>query len=227
MSIVAFRDGEFSPVGEMTVGIAAHALHYGTSVFEGLRAYWNADAEELYLFRGMEHYARLHASARMYGMTLPYSVEDLCRISADLLVHNEVREDVYIRPLLYVSTQGIGLWRSGLEESFAMFHVPMGNLYDDDGGIRCCVSLWRRPEGNSAPARAKIGGVYAAMALARYEAMSLGFDEALTLTADGKVAEGTGGEHLPSHRRQVGDPRLWPGSAGRHHTRQCHRACDL
>jgi branched-chain amino acid aminotransferase len=134
MPTVAFTDGEFSPVGEMTVGIAAHALHYGTSVFEGLRAYWNADAEEFYILCGMEHYARLHASARMYGKTLPYSVEDLCRISADLLVHNEAREDVHIRPLLYVGTQGSGLWRSGLEESFVIFHVPMSNLYDDEGG---------------------------------------------------------------------------------------------
>jgi branched-chain amino acid aminotransferase len=190
VTVVAFRDGEFSPLNEMTVGIGTHALHYGTNVFEGIRAYWNADASDLFVFRPREHYARLHVSAGFFGMRLPHTVDDLCAITAELLVRNGVQEDTYIRPLLFKSSDGIGVWRSGLEDSFVIFSVPM-DKYIADGGIRCCVSSWRRPDGNTAPARAKVGGIYAAMALARRDAMANGFDEAITLTANGSVAEGT------------------------------------
>lgn len=187
MPVVAFRDGEFSPLSKVAVGIAAHALHYGTSVFDGLRAYCDAEAEELYLFRAEEHYTHLHAATRMCGVEQPHSVGCLRIIGADLLVRNGAREDAYVRPLPFNSSEGLSLWHAALEDSLVIFQLPMGS-----GGVRCCVSLWRRPDGNTAPAREKIGGIYAAMALALYGAMSLGFDEALTLTVDGKVAEGTG-----------------------------------
>lgn len=191
MEVTAFLDGEFVPLKEVTVPITSHAFNYGTNVFEGIRAYWSADAEQLFVFRPVEHYSRLRLSARFYGMELRYSPEELSCITARLLSRDQVRQDVYIRPLLYKSTGEIGLWREDLRDGFVVFYVPMGK-YISDGGIRCSVSSWRRPDGNAAPARAKIGGSYAAMAMARYEAMSRGFDEALMLTADGKVGEGTG-----------------------------------
>lgn len=187
---LAFRDGTFLPYEDVTVGIGTHALHYGTNVFEGIRAYWNHEEEKLFLFRAENHYSRLLSSARFYGMELPYSIEDLCAVTTELLRRNGVHEDAYVRPILFKSGEGIGLWRADLPESFVVFHVPMGK-YIGDGGIRCCVSSWRRPHGNSAPTRAKIGGVYASMALARRDAMTAGFDEAITLTLDGRVAEGS------------------------------------
>ena len=190
MTALAFRDGELLPYADVNVGIGTHALHYGTSVFEGLRGYWNADRSELYLLRAQDHFARLLASARFFGMTLPYSVEELCEIARDLLVRSGVRHDAYVRPILFICSEGIGLWRQDLRESFVMFHAPMGK-YIGEGGIRCCVSTWRRPHGSTAPTRAKIGGVYASLALARREAMQAGFDEAIILTVDGRVAEGS------------------------------------
>lgn len=190
MTGVAFRDGQFLPFEDITVGISTHAFSYGTSVFEGMRAYWDAGSRQLFMFRAAEHFARLHSSAGLFGMELPHTVDELCDITADLLARNGMQENVYIRPVLFKSSSGIGLWRNGLEDSFVVYQVPMGE-YHAGSGIRCCVSSWRRAEGNAAPARAKVGGIYAAMALARYEAMSLGFDEAITLTATGRVAEGT------------------------------------
>ena len=190
MTALAFRDGELLPYADVNVGIGTHALHYGTSVFEGLRGYWNADRSELYLLRAQDHFARLLASARFFGMTLPYAVEELCEIARDLLVRSGVRHDAYVRPILFICSEGIGLWRQDLRESFVMFHAPMGK-YIGEGGIRCCVSTWRRPHGSTAPTRAKIGGVYASLALARREAMQAGFDEAIILTVDGRVAEGS------------------------------------
>ena len=190
MAAVAFRDGEYLPYTDIGVGIGTHALHYGTSVFEGLRGYWSAERSELYLFRAQDHFARLLGSARFYGMTLPGSVADLCTIAREILRRSGVRQDVYVRPIQFICSEGIGLWRADLRESFVMFHAPMGK-YIGDGGIRCCVSTWRRPHGSTAPTRAKIGGVYASLALARREAMQAGFDEAITLTVDGRVAEGS------------------------------------
>jgi len=191
VAVSAFRDGEYVPLNEVTVSVQSHAFQYGTSVFEGIRGYWDTAASDLLLFRPDRHYARLHRSARFYGMTLPYSVDDLCDITAELLVRDGVREDAYVRPVLFKDTNAIGVWRPDLTDSFVVFHVPMGKYLADEA-IRCCVSTWRRPEGNAAPVRAKVGGLYAAMALARYEAMLQGFDEAITLTATGHVAEGTG-----------------------------------
>jgi branched-chain amino acid aminotransferase len=166
MALVAFRDGQFLPRDEITVGIQSHVVHYGTNVFEGIRAYWCADAAQLYLFRADRHFARLHHSARFYGMSLPYSVDELCAISASLLARDEVHEDVYLRPILLKCSSGISVWQEDLDDSFVIFYVPMGKFLTD--GLRCSVSSWRRPEGNVAPARAKVGGLYAAMALARH-----------------------------------------------------------
>lgn len=190
MAALAFRDGEFAPFEDMSIGIGTHAFHYGTSVFEGIRAYWSPEGRQLYVFRPEDHYERLLSSARFFAMELPYSVDDLCAVTVDLLSRSRAQQDVYVRPILFKSSAGIGLWRDGLEDSFVIFHVPMGE-YIAGEGVRCCVSSWRRTEGNAAPARAKIGGLYAAMSLARLEAMRLGFDEAITLTASGRVAEGT------------------------------------
>jgi branched-chain amino acid aminotransferase len=190
VSGLAYWDGRFVPFDDITVGIGTHAFSYGTSVFEGIRAYWSARSAQLLLFRPEEHFSRLRSAARMFGMSLPCPMDELCELAVDLLARNDSQENVYVRPVLFKSSSGIGLWRDGLEDSFVIYQVPMGD-YHTSSGIRCCVSSWRRPEGNAAPARAKIGGIYAAMALARYEAMSLGYDEAITLTADGHVAEGT------------------------------------
>jgi len=170
MTDLAYHDGTLRPLDQITVGIRTHALHYGTGVFEGIRAYWNAEAEQLYAFRLADHYARLCASAKVYGMQASLSVEELCDVTIDLLARNEVREDVYIRPLVFKSSETMGLWSQGLTDSLVIYHVPLG-AYISESGIRCCVSSWRRPDGNFVPARAKISGIYAGMALARREAL--------------------------------------------------------
>ena len=159
------------------------------------------------MFRAAEHFARLHSSAGLFGMNLPHTMDELCDITADLLARNGARENAYIRPVLFKSSPGIGLWREGLQDSFVIYQVPMGD-YHEASGIRCCVSSWRRADGNAAPARAKVGGIYAAMALARNEAMSLGFDEAITLTANGRVAEGTAENIFLAFDGQVVTPGL-------------------
>ncbi len=105
MEVSAFLDGRFVALGGLTFGIESHALNYGTSVFEGIRAYWDADTEELYLFRADRHYSRLHRSAGFYDMALPHSEDELCAISVALLARDGVRVDVHLRPIVFKSTK--------------------------------------------------------------------------------------------------------------------------
>jgi branched-chain amino acid aminotransferase len=168
-----------------------HALHYGTGCFEGIRAYWNPKQEQLHLLQAPAHYDRLRRSANIMRMTLPYSTEELVNISVELLRRNAFKSDVYIRPLLYASSEEIGVRLHNLDHSFFIYAIPFGNYVEIEGGIRCMVSSWRRNPDQSLPARAKITGSYAQSALAKSEAVESGFDEAIVLTIDGHVSEGS------------------------------------
>jgi len=196
----AFFEGDYVSISEAKVSIKTHALNYGTGAFEGIRGYWNEDAQQMYLFRVREHFERLHRSARILRMNLGYSVDELVDIAVTVAVRNKYRTDVYIRPVVYTSTQivGLGMARrtdSGIEffpDDFFLFAVPFGDYLDVNKPIRCGVCSWQRIDDNMIPARAKATGIYINSALARTEAEENGFDEAIMLTASGHVSEGSG-----------------------------------
>ncbi len=186
-----YFNGEFKRYQEARIGLMTHALHYGTGVFEGLRAYWNPKAEQLFLLQGPLHYERLRRSGRVLRMELPHTTEELVNLTLDLLRRNQYRTDVYIRPLLYKSTEEIGVRLHNLETGFFIYTSPFGNYVEIEGGIRCQVSSWRRVSDSALPARAKITGAYANSALAKTEAVENGYDEAIVLTMEGNVSEGS------------------------------------
>ncbi len=186
-----FYNGEFRRYHDARIGLMTHALHYGTGVFEGIRAYWNAPKNQLFLLQAPEHYNRLRRSGNIMKMTLPHSTEELVNLTIELLRRNEYRADTYVRPLLYKSSEVIGVRLAGIAESFLIYTAPMGNYVEVDAGIRCMVSSWRRVSDQSLPARGKITGAYANSALAKAEAEENGFDEAIVLTTDGHVSEGS------------------------------------
>jgi branched-chain amino acid aminotransferase len=188
---VAFIDGQYVPLAEARVSVMTHAFNYGTGCFEGIRGYWNAAQEQVYVFRAREHFERLHQSARVLAISLPYSVDDLCAICLEVIRRSGFRQDVYIRPIAYKSGLGIGISMTGVPDGFLLFCQPMGNYIDVDRGIRCCVSSWRRNGDNAMPPRAKITGAYANAALAKHEAVSNGYDEAIMLAENGHVSEGS------------------------------------
>ena len=188
---VAFLDGEFVPLAGARVNIMTHALNYGTGVFEGIRGYWNAAAEQVFLFRVREHFQRLHESARIMAIALPYDVEELCRIALEVVRRSALRQDLYLRPIAYKSGLGIGVGMTGVPDGFLLFATPMGNYVDTERGLRCCVSSWRRTSDNAIPPRAKITGGYTNAALAKHEAHTNGYDEAIMLAENGVVAEGS------------------------------------
>jgi branched-chain amino acid aminotransferase len=186
-----FHEGEFARYHDVRLGLMTHALHYGTGVFEGLRAYWNPKQGQLHLLQAAAHYERMRRSANVMRMTLPYSTEQLVNFTLELLRRNEFKSDVYVRPLLYASSEEIGVRLHNLNHSFFIYAIPFGKYVEIESGIRCMVSTWRRVPDQSLPARAKVTGAYAQSALAKSEAVEGGFDEAIVLTVDGHVSEGS------------------------------------
>lgn len=188
----AFFQKQFMPLAEAKIGILTHALHYGTACFEGIRGNWNTEQEQLYLFRMKEHYQRLQKGCRLLKIDLPYSLEELCSITTELVEKSGYREDVYIRPLAYKSSQAVGVRLHDLEDDFFIIVTTLPAYLDTDSGVRCCTSSWRRVDDTMIPPRGKITGIYVNSALAKTEANELGFDEAILLNQDGHVSEGSG-----------------------------------
>ena len=188
----AFFQGEFIPMENAKIGIMTHAFNYGTAVFEGIRGNWNHSQEQLYLFRPREHIERLRQSAKIMRMQLNYSDDELVKITHELALKNGYTEDVYIRPMVYKSSEAVGVRMHDLEDDFLLFVTPFGAYLDTEIGARCMTSSWRRIDDTMIPARAKVNGLYVNNAMAKTEAQLNGFDEAIMLNVDGHISEGSG-----------------------------------
>ncbi len=190
---LAFFRGQIVPVEDAQVSVMTHALHYGTAVFEGIRGNWNEDEGKLFVFRMKEHYDRLLQGCRMMLMDIPYSAQDLCDITVELLQSCGYREDLYIRPLAYKSHELVAnLKLHELDSDFTLMAVPFGAYIEAEGAIHCTTSSWRRIDDTIIPPRVKISGHYVNSILAKTEATLAGFDEAIMLNPDGNVSEGSG-----------------------------------
>ncbi|MDY7018751.1 MAG: branched-chain amino acid transaminase [Chloroflexota bacterium] len=187
----AFFNKQFMPLSEAKIGIMTHALHYGTACFDGIRGNWDSEKERFCLFRVEDHYKRLFDGCRLLKIELPYSCDDLCQLTADLVRKSAYKEDVYIRPLAYKSSETIGVKLHDLEGDFLVIVTTLP-AYLGDEPVRCVTSSWRRIDDTMIPARGKISGVYVNSALAKTEAWENGFIEAILLNSDGHVAEGSG-----------------------------------
>lgn len=187
----AFFGDAIVPIEEAKVSIMTSAFNYGTGVFEGIRAYWNEEEDQLFVFRLLDHFKRFRNSCKILMIELPYSPEQLAKITLDLLAREGYRQDVYIRPLAYKASPKIGVRLHDLEDACAIFAVPFGKYIESPQGIRAMVSSWRRNADNAIPARGKITGAYANSALAKSQAALEGFDEAIVLDQEGHVSEGS------------------------------------
>jgi branched-chain amino acid aminotransferase len=190
MNLVYFNK-QFVPLTEARISIRTNALHYGTGVFEGIRAYWNPKEQQLFAFKLPEHYERMVNNCKVMKLKLDHDMKELCAITVDLLRRNQPREDTYIRPIAYLSSEGLGPKLIGYETGFAIYTIPLGEYIDTSVGIKVGFSSWRRISDNTIPARCKVTGGYVNSALARTEAMEQGYDEAIFLTQDGFVSEGS------------------------------------
>jgi branched-chain amino acid aminotransferase len=188
----AFFEGQFVPREQANVNIMTHAFNYGTAVFEGVRGNWNADQGELYLFKVRDHVQRIRQSAKIMRMALKYSDDEICDILTEVARRSGYQEDVYLRPMVYKSSEVVGVRMHDLEDEFLAFITPFGAYLDPEQGARCATSSWRRIDDTMIPVRAKVNGLYVNNALAKTEAQLNGFDEAIMLNEDGHVSEGSG-----------------------------------
>jgi branched-chain amino acid aminotransferase len=191
MPSFAYFQKQFVPLEEAKLGVMTNALHYGTAIFEGIRGNWNPQKKQMYLFRLKEHFERMHNGCRVIKTELAYSVEELCQITVKLVAKCRFEEDVYIRPMAYKSSQSLGVRLHNLENDFLALVIPWGPYLDVETA-KCHVSSWRRPDYNVIPPSAKLTGLYVNNALAKTEAIEKGFDEAIMLTPDGHISEGSG-----------------------------------
>ncbi|QFR03004.1 branched-chain amino acid aminotransferase [Streptomyces phaeolivaceus] len=191
----AYDRGDFVPAASPRLPLSTQGLHYGTAVFEGIRAY--AAPNGRHLFRVHEHYARMLRACRMLRMTgMPQSVDELVDITVELIRRNahDDRLDVYVRPLAHklslLPGTPLGVSLAGVSDglSIATYGFPPNR---SPRPTRCVISSWRRPARDTLPAQAKIAGGYATSALASDEARSAGFDDAILLDRAGNVAEAT------------------------------------
>ncbi|MBI2848440.1 MAG: branched-chain amino acid transaminase, partial [Chloroflexi bacterium] len=164
---------------------------YGTALFEGIRGNWNSEQRQIYIFRMKEHYERMLNGCRVLKINMPYSVEHLCQITVQLVEKCGFQEDIYIRPLAYKSSESMGVRLHDLESDFLVFAIPWGRYIDVDKA-RCVISSWRRPDPNVIPPQIKVAGLYVNNAFAKTDAIENGFDEAIMLSPDGHISEGSG-----------------------------------
>ncbi len=187
----AYFEGKIVPYSEAKVGVMTHALNYGTAAFGGVRAYWNDEEKQLYIFRPHDHFKRLLRSARLLCMHFDHTPESLTQILKDLLRAEDAHEDMYIRPLIYKADEMIGVKCHDMTDEITIFTVPFGRYVSNDTGAHVTISGWRRIDDNTIPARGKISGAYVNSALIKTDALRAGFDEALVLTQDGHISEGS------------------------------------
>src|SRR5579862_1972875 len=147
--------GKFMPLQDAHVGILTHALHYGTGVFEGIRAHWDDLSQELFVLRALEHYERWKQNCGILRINVSAPPEELCRITTELLRQNAFRTNVYIRPIAFKSAERVGVAIDDQDE-WAIIVMPFGEYLHAEGGIHAGVSSWRRIDDNVIPARAKI-----------------------------------------------------------------------
>jgi branched-chain amino acid aminotransferase len=187
-----WMNGELVDWADAKIHVGAHGLHYGTGVFEGIRCYETPKGPAV--FRLTDHIKRLDASARLLNMALPYSVEEIRDACLEVIGVNGLPE-CYIRPFAFYGYGELGVSSAGNPVEVVIMSWPWGTYLGDDGmknGIRCKISSWKRVGANTIPHAAKATGIYLNSMLAVMEANRAGYDEAILLTDDGFIADGSG-----------------------------------
>jgi branched-chain amino acid aminotransferase len=188
----AWMDGEFVPWEDAKVHAATSCVTEGSSVFEGIRAYWNPSQGQLYLFKMREHLARLYQSAGVMRMSPEYTAEQLEAVCLELLTKNQYRTDVHVRPTAYFGMgQHIFAYTpETIDTGMFVLAVPRKSRLGSRSGIQVCVSSWTRISDRDLPPRIKINANYHNGRLAAVQAAVDGYDSAILLDDRGKVAEG-------------------------------------
>ena len=186
-----YFSGSFVPLNQANLNIQTHALQYGTACFGGIRAYFNEEQSQLYLFRIEDHYNRLCASAKILQMKMPLDFEQFKQTILTILRDGQWRQNTYLRPILYKSSLELSPRLHDVKDDLAIYAIPLNDYLDINKGLRTAISSWTRINDNQIPTRAKATGGYINSALAKSEALQNGFDEAIFLDHAGNISEGS------------------------------------
>lgn len=202
-----WRNGDMIPWAEATTHVLSHGLHYGTGVFEGMRAY-NTKSKGVCVFRNREHIERLFFSARVYRIAIDHSVEDLMQACRDVVRENDL-SSAYIRPIAFLGYGEMGPASSAAKSDIVVAAFPWGAYLGEEGlknGIDVAVSSWRRLAPGTIPAGVKAAGNYLSSRLVSMEAKERGFAEGIGLSHDGTVSEGAGENLFLVHKGRIITP---------------------
>jgi branched-chain amino acid aminotransferase len=188
-----WMDGELVDWADATVHVLNHTMHYGSGVFEGIRAY--PTSRGVAVFRLSDHIRRLFASAKIFMIDVPFTVDQIIDATRDLVRVNGLNDGCYLRPLIYLGYGEMGLNPLPCPINVSIAAWPWGTYLGDDGvanGVSCKISSWQRHDPNAVPTAAKGTGMYINSSLAKVEAIKAGYDEAILLAPNGTVSECTG-----------------------------------
>ena len=190
LSKYVWFDGKFVTLDKAKIPITTHAIHYGTSIFEGIRAYWNG--KNLFLFRLDEHVKRFRRSGKFYNISLNFSDKEISDAIIGICKKNKIKKSCYIRPFYFIGDYGINLHvTEKAPTNVAIISFPFGDLFNKNG-ITAGVVSWRKFSDMSTPTQAKMGGNYLNSIIATQEAKKNGYDEAILLDHKGNVSEAPG-----------------------------------
>ncbi|MFU0824967.1 branched-chain amino acid transaminase [Clostridium sp.] len=186
-----FYQGKIVEEKEVSISIRCKAFNYGLACFEGIRAYWDEESEQLYAFRLKEHYERFLQSCKTINIKLPYTVDDLIKFTIELLKKNNFKTTTYVRPIAYKGADKIGPTLNDDDDRIVIYCQPLGS-YTGKTELKVAVTSWSRVEDNMLPPRTKATAAYLNSGLASLEVIRKGYDEAIFLTRSGHVCEGPG-----------------------------------
>ena len=194
-----WMNGKLTPQAEAVLPVNSAAVFYATNVFEGLRAYWNEADGELYCFRLAEHFERFRESMKMMRFTVPYSDTDLFAAVKEVLAGNNLREDIHMHMVAYVTGTGL----EATSPSGIYINPRRRGRIAEDTGLKCCITSWARTSDNAIPIRLKCGANYQNGRLAALQAKADGYDSPIFLNQLGRVAEGTGATFFMVRKGQL------------------------
>ncbi len=184
-------NGRIVNLQEATINVLSPTSQFGANVFEGIRCYWNEDKQQLYAFRLPEHYKRLKNSMKMFRMEDKYSIDELKQGLIDVIKANGYKEDIAVRQTVFID--GFGSWMSKGPVNMFIAPIPKGRtLNPTKPGLKCCVSSWERISDKNISPKVKVGANYINSRMAQMEALENGYDSAIFMNTQGKIAEGPG-----------------------------------
>lgn len=187
----AYFEGQQVPFQDAKVSVATHALQYGTGVFGGIRGYLNHDAKSINIIRLADHCKRVIQSAGLLKINLPFDAQGMADVFVELTKKNKPSTNVYYRPFAYKAGLDLTPKLTNVDDGFTLYMQTLEDFYAADRGISMMVSAWQRVNDNMIPARGKVSGAYINSSLAKDDALSYGFDDAIMLNSQGKVGEGS------------------------------------